>query len=176
MAQTDGTIYWYEPNPRTIIPLDDGFHVSRSLQRVVRQKKFEVCFDTQFERVMRLCAESAPDRGSTWISEELIRVYTELHKQGHAHSVECWQDGELVGGLYGVSINGLFAGESMFHRVRDASKVALVHLVEHLRARRFVVLDTQYTTSHLRRFGAIEIPREAYRRLLTKALQIETCF
>lgn len=174
MAEDD-EIYWFDPDPRAIIPLN-GFHVSRSLRRAVRQKRFDVRLNTAFSAVMRACAAPAPGRESTWISEEFIEVYTRLHHLGFAHSVESWQNGELVGGLYGVSVCGLFAGESMFSRARDASKVALVHLVEHLNAQNFVLLDTQFMTEHLRQFGAIEIPRAEYHLRLQKALGVSARF
>lgn len=169
MADDDGTIYWYEPHPRTIIPLD-GFHLARRLARTVRQGKFEIRVDQDFRGVMEGCAE----RPRTWISDELIELYTTLHQMGYAHSVETWQEGRLVGGVYGVALRGLFAGESMFSRERDASKVAIVHLVERLRAGGYLLLDVQYPTSHLRRFGAIDIPRSVYRVRLAEAMQQET--
>ena len=158
-------IYWFAPDPRAIIPLD-GFHVSKNLAKLVRQHRFEITADRAFRRVIEACAE----REETWISEEILAAYTALHRQGHAHSVECWQDSRLAGGLYGVALGGAFFGESMFHHVRDASKVALVHLVRQLRAGSFQLLDTQFTTPHLERFGAIEIPREEYERRLAEAL------
>lgn len=166
----DGVIYWYDPDPRTIIPLDT-FHVPRSLARTIRRGRFEVRADTAFRAVMEACAEPAPGREVTWINEEIIMIYCELHALGFAHSVETWQDGALVGGLYGVSLGGLFAGESMFSRATDASKVALVYLVERLRRGGFVLLDTQFMTNHLQRFGAIEISRTEYLARLTQALK-----
>jgi leucyl/phenylalanyl-tRNA--protein transferase len=174
MAEGD-EIYWFDPDPRAIIPLNN-FHVSRSLGRAVRQNRFEVRLNTAFTAVMRACAAPKPGREGTWISEEFIAVYTHLHHLGFAHSVESWQDGVLVGGLYGVSVCGLFAGESMFSQTRDASKVALVHLVEHLKARNFVLLDTQFITEHLRQFGAIEIPRDDYEQRLAKAIERDCTF
>ncbi len=176
MAHPDGDIYWYDPDPRTILPLDEGFHVSRSLARTVRQGKFEIRIDTDFTAVMRACAQPSAQREETWINEELIYAYTRLHELGFAHSVEVWQDGRLVGGLYGVAIRGLFAGESMFSVQRDSSKVALVHLVQRLRQRRFQLLDTQFMTEHLRQFGAIEIPADNYKIRLAYALTIATKF
>ena len=164
----ENAIYWFAPDPRAILPLDT-FHVPKNLDRLVRRGRFEVTSDRAFEAVMRACA----DRASTWISEEIIRVYTAVHEQGFAHSVECWDDGQLVGGLYGVAVGGAFFGESMFHRARDASKVALVHLVERLRRGGFVLLDTQYTTPHLEQFGVVEIPRRVYERRLQRALRVE---
>ena len=175
MAEPDGTIYWYDPDPRAIIPLDD-FHVSRKLARRIRQGGFEIRFDSDFRAVMIACAEPQQGRETTWINNDIIDSYCALHQLGFAHSVETWIDGELVGGLYGVSIRGLFAGESMFSRAVDSSKIALVYLVEHLRRHRFVVLDTQFMTEHLQKFGAIEIPRSEYKRKLDKALRAETEF
>ena len=165
-----GEIYWYDPNPRAIIPLET-FHVSRSLQRVVKSGRYQIRTNTSFTEVMRACAAPTPGRETTWIDEELVAVYTQLHEAGFAHSVETWQDGALVGGLYGVAIGGLFAGESMFSQARDASKVALVHLVERLRCGGYVLLDTQFMTEHLRRFGAVEISRGEYKKRLAQALQ-----
>lgn len=170
MADDDGTIYWYDPDPRAVIPLD-SFHVPRSLARTIRRGRFEVRVDTAFRTVMEACAEPGPGRDVTWISQEFITVYGELHALGFAHSVETWQEGKLVGGLYGVSLGGLFAGESMFSRATDASKVALVYLVERLRRGGFVLLDTQFMTNHLQRFGAIEISRAEYQARLTQALK-----
>ncbi|MDM8520572.1 leucyl/phenylalanyl-tRNA--protein transferase [Anaerolineales bacterium HSG6] len=172
----DEQIYWYDPDPRAVLPLDDKFHVSRRLQRTIRRGNFDIRVDTQFRQVMRLCAEPSPERERTWISDEIIQLYYSLHKSGYAHSVETWQDGELVGGLYGVSVGGLFAGESMFSRVTDGSKVALVYLVEHLRAKGFVLLDIQFMTSHLKRFGAMNIPRLKYHQRLADALTKDITF
>ncbi len=175
MADRDGVIRWYSADPRGIIPLEPGgFHVPQTLRAVLRKQKFDIRINTAFEQVMRACAECRPD--GTWISEELIRAYTGLHAIGFAHSVEAWQDNRLVGGLYGVSLGAAFFGESMFHRVTDASKVALVHLVERLRARGYELLDTQAGTQHLRRFGGIEIPVEQYLRRLHRALQKQCTF
>lgn len=165
MAHDDGNIYWYDPDPRTIIPLD-RFYVPRRLARTVRQGKFEIRIDYDFRGVMEACAE----RERTWINSEIIELYSELHRLGFAHCVETWRDGKLVGGLYGVTLRGLFAGESMFSRETDASKVALVHLVERLRQRHYQLLDTQFMTSHLQRFGAIEISRSQYLHRLRRAL------
>ncbi len=175
MADDDGAIYWYDPDPRAIIPLD-AFHVPRSLERCLRRGGFEVRYDTAFREVMAACAEPVPGREVTWISPEFIDVYTELHELDFAHSVETWIKGELAGGLYGVTLGGLFAGESMFSRVTDSSKIALVYLVERLRRRGFVLLDTQFMTKHLRRFGAIEIPRTEYKARLAQALAVWTRF
>lgn len=166
-----GPIYWYSPDPRAIIPLD-GFHVSRSLRQILRRRIFAVTFDTAFEEVIRACS----DRPQTWISDEIICVYTELHRLGHAHSLETWRAGALVGGLYGVSIRGAFFGESMFSREPNASKIALVALVEHLRERGFKLLDSQFMNEHLRQFGAAEVPREEYLQLLQGAIRFQCMF
>lgn len=174
MAHEDG-IYWYDPDPRAILPLD-SFHVPRSLERVLKKSLFEIRVNTAFAEVMRACAAPHPGREETWISGEFIDAYSQLHQMGYAHSVEAWQDGQLVGGLYGVAINSLFAGESMFSRQRDASKVALVALVRRLQARRFLLLDVQFTTPHLVRFGAVEISRAAYHARLAQALRHKNQF
>jgi leucyl/phenylalanyl-tRNA--protein transferase len=175
MADEDGEIFWYDPDPRAILPLD-GFHVSRSLRRKVRQGRFEIRLNTSFPAVIRACAKPGRDRETTWINNEIIERYIDLHRLGYAHSVETWMDGELVGGLYGVAINGLFAGESMFSERRDASKLALVHLVEHLRQQGFVLLDVQFMTEHLRRFGAVEISRADYHERLARAISHPVSF
>lgn len=169
MSDPDGEIGWYDPDPRTIMPLD-SFHVPRRLARTVRNGAYQVRFNSDFRATMQACAAPARGREETWISDEIIDVYVALHEMGFAHSVETWLDGEMVGGLYGVAIHGLFAGESMFSRARDASKVALVHLVEHLRANGFVLLDTQFSTEHLSQFGIREVRRSTYKRLLLDAL------
>ncbi|MCP4360674.1 MAG: leucyl/phenylalanyl-tRNA--protein transferase [Chloroflexi bacterium] len=169
MAHEDGQIYWYDPDPRAIIPLP-GFYVPHRLTRLVRRGVFEVRVDTAFTAVMQACATPTSNRDTTWISDELIGAYTALHRLGFAHSVECWQDGRLVGGLYGVTVQGLFAGESMFSRARDSSKVALVHLVRRLRAGGFQLLDIQFLTEHLQQFGAIEISAAEYKRRLAHTL------
>ncbi len=160
-------LYWVSPEKRGIIPLD-GFHVPRRLARTVRSGRFAVTADRAFAEVMRACAASG--REETWINDEILRLYTALFAGGHAHSVECWQDGALAGGLYGVRLGGAFFGESMFSRARDASKVALVHLVDGLKRGGFVLLDAQFLTGHLARFGAVEIPRPRYLELLGAAL------
>ena len=176
MAHDDGQILWYDPDPRAIIPLDT-FHVPRRLARTVRNAGFDVRVDTSFREVMRACAEPGPGRETTWISPELLAAYAELHGLGFAHSVEAWRDGRLAGGLYGVAIRGLFAGESMFSRERDASKVALVHLVERLRGGGFTLLDTQFVVGgHMLQFGTIEIPSAEYKRRLARALQVAAVF
>ena len=168
----DPTLYWISPDKRGIIPLD-GFHVPRRLARTMRSDVFQVTSDRCFLQVMEACAAPAPGRTESWINDEILRLYTALHASGHAHSVECWRDGELAGGLYGVRLGAAFFGESMFSRQRDASKVALVHLVEGLSRGGFVLLDTQFITAHLARFGAIEIPRERYLLKLHDALNRE---
>lgn len=176
MADDDGTIGWYEPTVRAIIPLE-GFHAPRRLLRTVRSGRFEVRYDSAFAAVMRACAAPGRGRETTWIGAEMIPAYVALHRMGYAHSVECWREGQLVGGLYGVAIGGLFAGESMFHRERDASKVALVHLVERLRRGGFVLLDSQYIVGdHMRQFGVIEITRAEYQRRLQAALRVAARF
>jgi leucyl/phenylalanyl-tRNA--protein transferase len=171
MAMEDGEIEWFSPDPRAILPLKE-FHVPHTLERVVRKKTFEVRIDVSFAEVMEQCAQ----RRETWINDEIIESYTRLHRLGHAHSIEAWQNGELAGGLYGVSIGGAFFGESMFHHVRDASKIALLALVEHLRARKFLLLDTQWLTPHLQQFGAIEIPRSQYLHFLASAVNLPRRF
>lgn len=171
MAHQDGKIYWYDPDPRAILPFD-RFHIPRSLERTLKKEPFEIRTDYAFPDVIQACAE----REQTWINSTIIEAYVQLFRLGYAHSVECWQDGRLVGGLYGVGIRGLFAGESMFSRVSDASKVALVHLVTHLQARGYQLLDIQFMTDHLSRFGAVEIPTDQYKRLLYQALQRQALF
>jgi leucyl/phenylalanyl-tRNA--protein transferase len=165
----DPTLYWVSPEMRGIIPLD-GFHVSRRLARTVRADRFTVTTDRAFTQVMQGCAAATPDRAESWINDEILYLYGALAASGQAHSVECWQDGELAGGLYGVQLGAAFFGESMFSRVRDASKVALVHLVARLIAGGFALLDTQFLTAHLAQFGAVEIPHAAYRELLDAAI------
>lgn len=171
----DPTLYWVEPEMRGIIPLA-AFHVPKSLAKVVRQQRYEITFNVAFGPVIRACAEPAPGRQKTWINRTILELYTDLHRLGHAHSVEAWDDDQLVGGLYGVTLGRAFFGESMFSRRPDASKVSLVHLVERLRQRGFVLLDTQFTTEHLKRFGAIDVPRADYEGLLAEALIGEAVF
>ena len=166
----DPDLFWVEPEVRGILPLD-GFHVPRRLARTLRQAPFEIRFDTAFDDVVAACAESVENRPSTWINSTIAELYGSLHRLGHAHSVEAWRDGKLGGGLYGVSLRRAFFGESMFSRATDASKICLVHLVERLRDKGFVLLDTQFTTEHLKRFGAIDIPRQRYSELLAEALK-----
>jgi leucyl/phenylalanyl-tRNA--protein transferase len=165
MGMEDGQIGWFSPDPRAIIPLDDAFHVPHGLKRVLARKKFDVRIDQSFEAVMRACAR----RKETWITAEIIESYCELQRRGFAHSVEAWHEDRLAGGLYGVAIGGAFFGESMFHRETDASKVALYGLVQRLRERGYTLLDTQWITPHLKQFGAVEIPRRQYLRLLAGA-------
>ena len=171
----DTNLFWVSPEARGILPLDT-FHVPHRLARTVRSDRFAVKTDTAFADVMRACAEPAPDRKESWINGEIMRLYCELHALGHAHSIECWRDGALAGGLYGVRLGGAFFGESMFSRERDASKVALVHLVARLKRGGFGLLDAQFITSHLARFGAIEVPRREYLRLLQDALETTAQF
>nr|WP_290129044.1 leucyl/phenylalanyl-tRNA--protein transferase [Hoeflea alexandrii] len=166
----DPDLFWVEPELRGVLPLD-AFHIPRRLARTVRQAPFEIRFNTAFDQVVAACAESVENRPSTWINSTITELYGKLHRLNHAHSVEAWLDGELVGGLYGVSLRRAFFGESMFSRATDASKICLVHLVEKLRKRGFVLLDTQFTTEHLKRFGAIDIPRDDYSGMLAEALE-----
>ncbi|WP_105384581.1 leucyl/phenylalanyl-tRNA--protein transferase [Neorhizobium alkalisoli] len=170
-SSEDPEIFWVEPEMRGVLPLD-GFHVSKSLAKAVRKKPFDIRFDTAFERVIACCAEPAGDRPSTWINSTIRKLYSELHRMGHAHSVEAWEGDELVGGLYGVSLGSAFFGESMFSRRTNASKICLVHLVERLRANGFTLLDTQFTTEHLKTFGTIDIPKDEYLKLLRKAVDL----
>ncbi len=165
----DPGLFWIEPERRGVIPLD-AFHISRRLARTVRQQRFDIRIDTDFEAVVDGCAAPGRGRQRTWINARIRRLYRELFALGHCHTVEAWQDGELAGGLYGVSIGAAFFGESMFTRADDASKVALVHLVDRLRAGGYKLLDAQFTTDHLRRFGAIEVNRRAYQKLLDQAI------
>ncbi len=174
-SRHDANLEWFDPVRRGVLPLD-GFHLPRSLRKVVRQGRFEVSVDRDFRAVMETCAEAVPERDSTWISDRIVELYCALHERGHAHSVETRFEGALVGGLYGIAIGGAFFGESMFSRVTDASKVALVHLVARLRAGGFRLLDCQFQTDHLARFGTVEITRLAYRRSLAAALQVEADF
>jgi leucyl/phenylalanyl-tRNA--protein transferase len=177
MAETrDGDrLYWLDPEQRGILPLD-SFHLPRRLLRTVLSDRYEVSVNEDFAAVIASCAEPAPGRTDTWINPMIERLFTELHEQGHAHSVEVWQDDILVGGLYGVALGGAFFGESMFSRARDASKVALAHLVARLRLGGFTLLDTQFVTSHLSQFGATEVPRAAYKALLQKAVAVDALF
>ena len=171
----DPEIFWVEPEMRGIIPLEE-FAISKSLRKTMRKNPFEVRIDTAFAKVVEACAEQTPERGKTWINPQIKRLYGELFEIGHCHSVECWQNNRLVGGLYGVRLGGAFFGESMFSRVTDASKVALVHLVHRLRAGGFALLDTQFTTDHLKRFGAIDIAKKQYSLLLDEAIRMDADF
>jgi leucyl/phenylalanyl-tRNA--protein transferase len=166
-------ILWWSPDPRAIFELD-GLHVSRRLARTLRSGKFSVTFNRDFPGVIRGCADR-PGQG-VWITADMIAAYTRLHKLGHAHSVEVWHEGKLAGGLYGVAVGGLFAGESMFTRVRDASKVALAHLMDRLRQRGFQLFDVQFLNDHTARLGAVEIPRREYLARLRRALRCEVTF
>lgn len=164
-------IIWFNPDPRAILPLD-GFHCSRSLRRSIRRSNFQVSIDKDFSSVMAGCAE----RSETWINAEITKAYERLHRHGAAHSLEIWQNGELVGGTYGVAIGGAFFAESKFHRVTDASKAALYYLVEHLRAKGFSLLEVQFITPHLRTLGAIQIPARDYEQRLQRAVRQSVCF
>jgi leucyl/phenylalanyl-tRNA--protein transferase len=174
-ARDDPELYWIDPERRGILPLD-AFHVPRSLRRTLRRDPFEIRVDSAFRTVVAHCAEATPDRPESWINDEIQAVYGALFDSGYAHSVECWQNDGLAGGLYGVAIGGAFFGESMFSRVVDASKVALVHLVARMTFGGYRLLDTQFVTAHLARFGAIEIPREDYRKRLRHALRAPARF
>jgi leucyl/phenylalanyl-tRNA--protein transferase len=171
----DPSLYWVEPEMRGIIPLE-GFHISARLARTVRSDRFVVRANQDFDAVLDGCAQTAPGRNNTWINERIRKLYRGLYAIGHCHTVEVYEDGALVGGLYGVSLGSTFFGESMFHRVRDASKVALVHLVARLKAGHFRLLDTQFVTDHLRTFGAVEVSRRLYQKMLADALQGEADF
>jgi leucyl/phenylalanyl-tRNA---protein transferase len=177
MAAEPGEIRWYSPDPRGIIPLE-SFHVPARLARVLRSGRFQIEIDRSFEAVIRACAEADRDDedAGTWIDDEIVESYCALHRAGLAHSVEAWQGGRLAGGVYGVAIGGAFFGESMFHHVTDASKVALAALVDRLRMRGYRLLDVQWVTPHLERFGAIEIPRRRYLKLLEEALTLDVEF
>ena len=169
------TIHWIEPRRRGVLPLDE-FHVPKSLRKLIRRNRFEIRTDRDFRQVITACAASRPERPRTWLNDELIELYCELHQLGYTHSVESWLDGRLVGGVYGVSLGAAFFGESMFSHERDASKVALVSLVERLRAGGYRLLDTQFVTDHLRQFGATELSRAAYRARLREALEVPAVF
>jgi leucyl/phenylalanyl-tRNA--protein transferase len=171
----DPKLYWVDPEKRGILPLDD-FHLPRSLKKVFKRDSFDLRVDTAFDQVLQLCAESTARRPETWINAEIVRLFTDLHHAGLAHSVESWQDGKLVGGLYGLSLGSAFFGESMFSRATDASKVALAYLVAVMKKGGYTLLDTQFVTEHLAQFGAIEIPRRDYLRLLAQALDRPASF
>ena len=174
-AREDDRVFLIDPERRGVLPLE-GFHVSRRLARTVRGEPYEIRTDTAFRAVVQACAQAGPGRAETWINHPIENLYVRLHELGFAHTVECWQDGELVGGLYGVSLQGAFFGESMFSRRRDASKVALVHLVARLRVGGYRLLDAQFMTEHLTQFGAEEISRLDYHRRLALALSAEADF
>ena len=171
----DKQLFWIDPEVRGILPLDN-FHIPRSLKKKIRNNPFEVRFDHNFAAVIRACAQQKPKRRETWINDEIIELYTKLICMRHAHSVECWQEEKLVGGLYGISIGGAFFGESMFSSERDSSKIALVHLVARLNLAGFTLLDTQFITDHLKQFGAIEISRVEYHKILSAALDLDVGF
>ncbi len=173
MAEETGEILWYSPDPRAIIPIQ-SYQPAKSLRPFINQKRFEIRIDTSFEQVMRNCALPRPTENETWISEEMIAAYTELHRMGLAHSVEAWQDGKLVGGLYGVALGAAFFGESMFSFVSNSSKIAFHYLVQILREQNYQLLDSQMMNDNVLRYGAIDIPRSAYLRRLAKALK-STC-
>lgn len=168
-------VTWWSPDPRAIFELD-AIHVPRRLARSLRKQPFELTHNRAFREVIRACASPAPGRENTWLEPALQRAYVKLHQLGHAHSVECWRNGKLAGGVYGVAVGGFFAGESMFHRESDASKVALLHLFAHLRERGFRLFDTQVATAHTRRLGAVDIPRREYLRRLEQALAVRAEF
>ena len=174
-SRDDPRLFLVDPDLRGVLPLD-RFHVSKSLRKTIRRDVFEIRIDTSFARVMELCAEAMPDRPQTWINTQILNLYSSLHRAGHAHSVEAWREGELVGGLYGVSLKSAFFGESMFSRATDASKVALAHLVARLKAGGYRLLDTQFVTEHLETFGVEEMPRDAFHLRLRDALQHEATF
>ena len=171
MAMEDDSIAWFSPDPRAVMPLEN-FHVPHALRRLAHKNVFKIKIDSSFGEVIRGCAK----REDTWINREIIESYEQLYDLGHAHSVEAWSKNKLAGALYGVAVGGAFFGESMFHRIRDASKIALVGLVEHLRARKFALLDTQWLTPHLQQFGAIEIPRSQYLKMLRRAVDLPRKF
>jgi leucyl/phenylalanyl-tRNA--protein transferase len=172
---TANPLTWWSPDPRAIFDLSQ-FHVPRSLARVLRQGLFQVTRDRAFRQVMQGCAASAPGRRTTWITPEFLAGYSQLHEKGHAHSLECWQENKLAGGIYGVAIGGFFAGESMFHRVSNASKVALFHLIQHLRERGFLLFDIQMLTPITTQLGGITIPRNEYLRRLAVAVDKNCSF
>ncbi|MGC4030536.1 MAG: leucyl/phenylalanyl-tRNA--protein transferase [Tepidisphaeraceae bacterium] len=177
MTDADGVSRWYTADPRGVLPLE-AFHCPKNLAQLVRQQKFEVRINSAFAGVMRGCRDAyrPESTGGGWIGDELIAAYTKLHEMGFAHSVEAWQNGELVGGLYGVALGGAFFGESMFHRATNASKVCLVHLVQRLRERDFALLDTQMVTSHMKQFGCVYVPATEYEKRLAAALALSRAF
>ena len=169
-SRANTRLYWVDPEWRAIFPMD-GFHIPRRLARTVRTQPFELRIDTAFAEVIGSCAETVPGRTESWINARIVDLYEKLSAGGHAHSVECWRNDRLVGGLYGLALGGAFFGESMFSRERDASKIALVHLYERLRAGGFTLFDLQFMTEHLRQFGAVEVPRADYLQRLDAALK-----
>lgn len=175
MAEPDGTIYWYSPDPRAVIPID-SYKPHKSLRPVINKRTFEIRVDFDFEGVMRGCAAPRSQEDGTWISDDIIFAYTNLHKLGYAHSVEAYRENKLVGGLYGVSIGGVFFGESMFYKEANSSKVAFHYLIEILRVNGYQLLDTQFINDNVLRYGAIEIPRTDYMEKLKKALQLNRKF
>jgi len=174
-SRDDPNVFLLDPDQRGIIPID-GLHVSKSLKKFIRTMPFKVTYDEAFASVITKCAEVAPDRENTWINDGIEYLYGRLHLMDNAHSVEVWEDDDLVGGLYGVSIGGAFFGESMFSRATNASKVALVYLIERLKAGGYALLDTQFITDHLKTMGAVEISRAEYHGLLKEALKVEASF
>ena len=174
-SRDDPRLFWVDPDTRGVIPLD-AFHLSRRLARRVRSGVFEPRIDSDFSGVIQACAEPRPGHPETWINDQIVALYAALFERGHVHTVECWREGSLVGGLYGVSLRGAFFGESMFSRESDASKVALVHLVDHLRDRGFRLLDVQFLTPHLETLGAIEVSRADYQEMLRSALDVNARF
>jgi leucyl/phenylalanyl-tRNA--protein transferase len=174
-SRDDPTLFWVDPHSRGVLPLDK-FYLPKKLRRLIRQGRFEVRCDAAFPEVLDGCAESTERRPDTWINREIRDLYLALFQMGHAHSVESWRDGRLVGGLYGVALGGAFFGESMFSREPESSKIALAHLVARLRKGGFALLDTQFVTDHLKRFGAVEVPRAEYRVMLSRALSVVAHF
>ncbi len=174
-SRDDPRLFWVDPDMRGVIPLD-AFHLPKRLARRVRSGVFEPRIDSDFSAVIQACAEPRPGHPETWINDQVVALYAALFERGHVHTVECWREGSLVGGLYGVSLRGAFFGESMFSRETDASKVALVHLVDHLRNRGFRLLDVQFLTPHLETFGAIEVTRADYQEMLRDALDVDARF
>ncbi len=175
MAETNGDIYWYSPDPRCIIPLEN-YRPARSLRPVLNRGQFEIRINTEFEAVMTHCSIPRSDDDGMWISEEIVEVYTQLHHLGFAHSVEAWYNGELAGGLYGVSLGKVFFGESMFHLVPNASKVAFHALILRLRERGYGLLDSQFMNDNVKRFGAVEIAKSEFLKMLRKNISVEKCF
>jgi len=175
-ARDDPNLFLVDPDMRGILPLD-AFHIPKRLQRRIKQEPFRVTADTAFSRIMEMCAESADGRETTWINSTILNLYSALHREGYAHSIECWDDdGQLVGGLYGVALGGVFFGESMFSRATDASKIALAYLVARLIEGRYILLDAQFHNPHLEQFGLVEIPRADFKRRLKAAMEVEANF